>query len=268
MIYRPKLIAVDIDGTLLNSNSKLTERTKRALQRAMDQGIHVITATGRMYPSALPFVREIGMTSPCVFYNGAAIRNPVTGGSVFEKSLGVDLTRDVIRFYHDHGWYVQIYYNDQLYVMDSTDTKCKYYESIVKVKAIPMGVDFWDWDVDATKLLGIALDEKTFQYMTRVVKGKFSHRLHATTTWGSFVEMVNSEVNKAYGVDMAAKILGIDRSEVMVFGDSNNDKEMLEWAGCGVAMGNALPYLKELADEVAPSNDEDGIAQVVERFLF
>lgn len=267
MNYKPKLIAVDIDGTILNSNSKLTDRTKIALQRAMDQGIHVITATGRMYASAKPFVHTIGMKSPCVFYNGASIKNPSDGETIFERSLGVDLTRDVIRFYYEHGWYVQIYYNDMLYVMDSTDTRCKYYESIVKVKAIPMGVDFWDFDVDATKLLGIALDEKTFQYMSRVTKGRFAHRLHATTTWGSFVEMVHSDVNKAYGVERAGKILNIPREDIMVFGDANNDKEMLEWAGIGVAMGNAAKYIQDKADIVAPTNDDDGVAQVIETFL-
>ncbi|MEG1642282.1 MAG: Cof-type HAD-IIB family hydrolase [Synergistaceae bacterium] len=267
MSYKPKLIAVDIDGTILNSNTRLTERTKLALQKAMTQGIHVITATGRMYPSALPFVKQIGMTSPCVFYNGAAIRNPITGETIYEKSLGINLTRDVIGFYHDHGWYVQIYYNDKLFVMDSTDTKCKYYESIVKVKAIPMGIDFWDFDVDATKLLGIALDEKTFQKMARVTKGRFAHRLHASTSWSSFVEMVHSDVNKAYGVEMAAKTLGIKREDIMAFGDAGNDKEMIEWAGCGVAMGNAPQYLKDMADIVAPTNDDDGVAQIIEKFL-
>ncbi len=265
--FRPKLIALDLDGTILNSESRLTERTKSALQRAMGQGLHVLIATGRMYSSALAVIREIGTSSPCVFYNGAVIIDPVTDEVFYEKGLGRDLTAEVVDFYRRQGWYIQIYSDDMLYVLDNEDPRCKFYESIAKIDAVPLGEGFWNFRVNAIKLLGIAHEEEIFKKMLGDTKNHFGKRLYTTTSWGSFVEMVHPDVNKALGLEMAAKRLGITRKEILAIGDASNDKEMISWAGLGVAMGNAPDEVKAEADEIAPDNDHDGAAVTVERFL-
>ena len=143
MRCRPKLVALDMDGTLLNKSGVLTERTKAAVRAAREQGIYVTVATGRMYPSALPIILELGIDAPCVFYNGAVIKNPITHEVLYEKPISEELTCEVLDFYREHGWYLQIYHEDKLIVEDSSDPRCKYYESIAKINAVALGDDFF-----------------------------------------------------------------------------------------------------------------------------
>ena len=120
---RPRLIAVDIDGTILNSSSELSARTRNALRSAISSGMIVVAATGRMYPSALPVIREIGIKHPSIFYNGAVVRDPLSGKTLLEKGVGRDLTAEILSFYRQQGWYIQIYSDDRLYVTDSGDPR-------------------------------------------------------------------------------------------------------------------------------------------------
>ncbi|MEG1799311.1 MAG: Cof-type HAD-IIB family hydrolase [Synergistaceae bacterium] len=267
MSYRPKLIALDMDGTLLNSKSKLTPRTKDVLQRAVRSGIKIMIATGRMYPSALPIIREIGTEFPCVFYNGAVVRRPASGEKLYELGIGKELTSEVMDFYIERNWYIQVYHEDNLYVVDENDPRAKFYESISGISPIALGNDFRNFRTDSTKLLGIAGQGEDFAGMAQATKERFADRLYTATSWGAFVEMVNPSVNKAKGIEIAAGSEGISKEDVMAVGDAANDKEMVEWAGVGVAMGNATDALKTSADEIAGTNDEDGVAALVERYL-
>ena len=269
MNFKPKLIALDCDGTLLDSKSRLTERTKKTLQEAIRQGIYVVIATGRMYPSALPLINEIGTTAPCVFYNGALVRSPLTGQTFYQRGLGCELTADVVGFYLDHGWYIQMYYDDRLYVYDDQDERCKMYEGISGIKAAALGEEFraFSKEADSAKVLGISRDHGLFTQMLNATKERYGRRLYVASSWNAFVEMVHPEVNKARGVEKAAEAVGVAREDVMTFGDGSNDKEMIAWAGLGVAMANGAELAKAAADEIAPSNDEDGAAQVIERYL-
>ena len=267
MSRRPKLIALDMDGTLLNSKSEMTPRTKSVLQRAIKSGIKVMIATGRMYPSALPFIREIGTDFPCVFYNGAVVRRPNSGEKLYELGIGKELTAEVMNFYKERGWYLQIYHEDNLYVLDGEDTRAKFYEKISGIHPVSLGENFWNMSVDSTKLLGISGKNEDFENMANETKERFSSRLYTAASWGAFIEMVHPNVNKAKGIEIAAKSAGIARDDIMAIGDAANDKEMIEWAGVGVAMGNAAEELKTFADEVTGTNDEDGAAALVERYL-
>jgi len=266
-VFRPKLIAVDLDGTLLNGEGMVTERTALALRRAMEQGINVIIATGRMYSSALPTIRKLGIQSPCVFYNGALVRDPAAGRVYYEKGLGAELTAEVMDFYHSRGWYIQVYSDDRLYVLDDNDPRCKFYENIAKIDALALKDKFWDFRVDSIKLLGIAECKEDFKEMFNETKARFTGKLYTTTSWGAFVEMVHPDVNKARGLEIAARQMGIPRSAIAAVGDSLNDKEMISWAGVGVAMGNALDEVKAAADEIVSDNDHDGVAEAIEKFL-
>lgn len=266
-IFYPKLIAVDMDGTILNSSSELSTRTRNALRSAISLGIPVVVATGRMYPSALPVIKEIGISMPCIFYNGAIVRDPVSEEILLERGLGIELTAEVVSFYRKEGWYIQIYSDDRLYVIDRSDPRSRFYETISKIPPVSLGEDFWNFKVDSTKLLGIALDEKNFALMAEKTKSHFDGRIYTATSWGAFVEITHPDVNKAKGLAIVAERLGVDSKDVLVIGDGVNDAEMIRWAGHGVAMGNAPPQVKAAADETAPGNDSDGAAIIVERYL-
>lgn len=267
MSFIPKLIAFDIDGTILNTSSRLSPATENALRGAMDAGIKVIIATGRMYPSAMKALGHLKIDAPCVFYNGAVLRNPTTGETLWARFMDRRCVSRVLDFYHKNKWYIQIYSNDRLYVADRDDDRCRFYEKLSGIEAIPVGDGIWRFEARAEKLLGISLDELVFHEMHSRTVSRFGSEIYVATSWGRFVEMAHRSVNKARGVERAAASLGIGREDVMAFGDGNNDKEMIEWAGCGVAMANAPDVVRAAADEVTLSNEEDGVAAVINRIL-
>lgn len=266
-IFTPGLIALDMDGTILNSSSELSSRTRNALRAAISCGIHVAVATGRMYPSALPVIKEIGISTPSIFYNGAVVRDPVSGEILLERGLGKELTAEILSFYREKDWYIQIYSDDKLYVKDNHDPRSRFYENISKILPVSLGEDFWNFSVNSTKLLGIALDDRTMALMAEKTKSRFNDRIYMATSWEAFVEIVHPEVNKAKGLALVAEKLGVDTKNVLAIGDGTNDTEMIKWAGHGVAMGNAPDIVKAAADEIAPDNDGDGAAIIVERYL-
>ena len=265
--WRPKLIALDIDGTILDEAGKLTQRTETVLKKAIACGIKVILVTGRMYPSALPLIRKIGIDAHCVFYNGALVRHPVTGSTLYEKGLGVELTSSVVDFFHENDWYIQMYNNDNVYVTDSTDSRCIRYEAISKIKPVELGSDLWNFRVDSTKLLGVSLSKEIFFDMLNKTKERFGSSIHITPSWEVFVEIMHPCVNKAAGLEKAVLAEGVLRSDVMAVGDGYNDVEMLSWAGLGVAMGNAPSAVKAVSDIVTLGNDNEGAAAVIEPYL-
>lgn len=267
MSFVPKLIAIDIDGTMLNSENKLTSRTKDTIRKAVKQNFNVVVATGRMYTSALPIIKEAGIYLPSIFFDGALIRNPKTHETLHERGLGEELTAEILSFYRSNGWYIQAYFDDNLFVVDNNDPRCKQYESIAKVSAVSLGDDFWNFHVDSSKLLGIENDSIYFQNILNRTREAFGNRIYSAPSWGAFIEITHPNVNKANALSMVARKLGISQEEVLAIGDSYNDIEMLEWAGHGVAMGNAYNSIKAVADEIAADNNQDGAAQIIERYL-
>ena len=264
---RPKLIALDMDGTMLDGESRLTERTKRALRAAQDAGIRVVAATGRMYPSAMIHINDVGIKGACIFYNGALIRDTATGETLYQRYLGRELAADILSFFHDRGWYVQMYCDDRLVVMDDADERCKFYENICGQKAVALGERFWTCGCDSAKMLGVSFDKELFSKMCEDVRREFGSRIYQATSWNAFIEMVHPSVNKAESLRRVCELYGVAREDVMAIGDGGNDAEMIRWAGTGVAMGNARDAVKEAADIVAPPNTEDGSAQIVEAAL-
>lgn len=265
--FDPKLIAFDIDGTVLNEERELTPRTEAALKNAIAAGIKVVSATGRMYPSARPILRQIGITSPCVVYNGAQVRDPVSEDIVFELALEGELTSEVLSFFHENNWYAQIYHDDKLLVEDDGDERCLYYEMVSGVKAVPLGKRFWDFNGPSVKILGIAFESDVYQDMVKRTAEELGDRLYTAESQDVFIEMVHHDVNKARSLARVAKALGIEQKDVLAFGDGVNDREMLAWAGVGIAMGNAPSRVKACADMTALDNDSDGVAVIIEKLL-
>ncbi len=264
---RPKLIALDMDGTMLDGESRLTERTKLALRAAQAAGIRVVAATGRMYPSAMIHINDVGIKGACIFYNGALIRDTETGATLYERNLGTELSAEILAFFRSRGWYVQMYSDDRLVVMDDADERCRFYENICGQKAVALGEKFWTCGLDSAKMLGISCDEEIYAEMCAEVRREFGSRLYQATAWNAFIEMVHPSVNKAESLRRVCSLYGIAREDVMAIGDGGNDAEMIRWAGVGVAMGNARGAVKEAADVIAPLNTEDGAAQIVEAAL-
>ena len=261
-----RLIAFDMDGTLLNASSDLTPRTQRALQRVMDAGAMISLSSGRMTESMLPIARQIGVNAPMILYNGALIYDHRDGRTLYSRAIPGELAISIARTVEELGLYLQVYPGEGFYCAERTGYT-KMYEESCRVHCQTLGQPISAWlKGSAVKLLAIGpapkVDEARALLTERFPKGASFFKSRDT-----FLEMVAEGVDKGQALFALADAVGVSMDEVMAFGDEQNDAPMLRAAGCGVAMGNAVELCKAAAQVIAPKNTEDGVAQVLEAYL-
>ena len=259
-----KLIAIDLDDTLLDNRQQLSPRTLAVLQQAMRNGVAVTIATGRMFQSALPFATELGIKLPLITYNGALIRQGDNGETIFHRPIETELAQELADLFRRRNWYLQKYVDDRLYVAE-LDKNAQFYADYAKVEAIPLGDSFFYMNEAPTKMLSMGEPAELAAISTEL-DSRFGGRLYLASSKKRYLEMVDARVNKGQALDFLAGRLGILQHEVMAIGDSMNDLDMIQYAGIGVAMGNANPTVRAAADFVTLGNSEDGVAAAVEKF--
>ncbi|ELR99710.1 Cof-type HAD-IIB family hydrolase [Gloeocapsa sp. PCC 73106] len=268
-----KLLVLDIDGTIAGSSNQITPVVKSAIQRVQQQNIQVTLATGRMYRSALPFYYDINSNLPLLAYNGAWIQNPRTQQMHQHLPVSVKIALELLEYFESplltpyFGFHV--YLEDQLYVKELTPATKEYAERS-QVEAIAVGDLRGLLNSPPTKLLAIA--HQPNQIMKKLIpdlRQRYSvEELYLTQSAHNLFEAIHPRVNKGKAVEyLAETLLGISREQVMVIGDNFNDIEMLDYGGWSIAMGNAPPEVKKIADWVAPSVEEDGVAVAIDKFF-
>lgn len=263
-----KLIAIDLDGTLLNREKKISPRNKHVLEQAMAAGHHVVIATGRPPRSSLEYYHELNLHTPMINFNGALVhhaKDEAWGHHHFplERELALDVIEVCERF-DIHNVMVEI--KDDFYLKHADDEMVR----ILCAGAPPVAVGHIPHllEDDPTAVLikpNVSTLPQLRSHLQEHHADVIEHRV-----WGApwnVIEVIKNGVTKASGLQVVAQSLGVAREHVIAFGDEDNDFEMIEWAGHGVAMGNGHPKLKELAKEVTDTNDRDGIAMVLERLL-
>jgi len=260
-----KLVAVDMDDTLLDGTLQVSPRTCEAIRKAQEQGVVVTIATGRMFTSALPFAKQLNIQAPLITYNGGMIRYPISKKMVFHKTIEADVAGKIVELFRQRGWYLQSYMNDELYVIERSE-KAKSYEKFANVKAVAVGAKFYSMKHEPTKMLSLA-EPHEIQQIQEIVNAQFRDDVFATTSKSTFLELTHPSVNKGHALSVLAAKLNISREEVMAIGDSNNDYPMIEYAGFGVAMGNASARVKEIAQAVTAHNNAHGVAEAIEKYV-
>ncbi len=260
-----KLVAIDIDDTLLTDDMKITAKTRRALEQAIGQGVIVTLATGRMYASAKLIAGQLALNVPIITYQGSLVKKLLDEQVIYERSVPEMEARMIFEYAKEHGLHLQAYHNDILLVKED-NRKIKHYAKLLNIPytVVP---DFDKWaSKPLTKLLIIddpdRLDEIKHE-LTAVLGGN----VHLTKSKPNYLEFLHPEGTKGHAVRYLADHFGIGIDQVIAIGDSWNDREMLEAAGLGVAMGNAIPALKEIADYVTLSNNDEGVTHVFEKFV-
>ncbi|MBO8142333.1 MAG: HAD family phosphatase [Firmicutes bacterium] len=260
-----RLVAVDLDDTLLNEDLAISPRSRRAIARAQKAGIAVVLATGRMFPSARPYALSLGLTGPLITYNGAMIKT-AAGNLWWHRPVPRDVALEVLDWAQSAGGAVQCYLDDRLCVPRITE-EVRYYTEIAGIPAQAVGdMRRLLSEGEPTKMLSVGSPEAVRAWEADL-KARFGPRLAVTISKPRFVEMLRPGVSKASALAEVARRLGVDRGDVLAIGDSFNDLEMLDWAGVGVAMGNAPPEVQAAADHVVRSNVEEGVAEAIERFV-
>lgn len=256
-----KLIASDMDDTLLSSDIKISEKNSEAIHEAMGRGIVFVIATGRMYVSVLPFAGKLGLDVPLITYNGALVKGSKSGKVYYEQPLKLETALELLHYCKEKDYYVQSYVGDELLVKEATVYSAAY-TKISGVPAKPVGEQLYHPERAPYKLLAMAQPER-FMSVWQDLQEKFKGKVTVTSSRDNFLELMEPGVNKWNAVKAIAASYGIRPDEIMCIGDSNNDLCMIENAGYGVAVANAKPAVRAAARIVTASNDEDGVAKVI-----
>ncbi len=260
-----KLVALDLDDTLLDSELKISPETARAVSAAVEQGVTVTLATGRMYSSARPYALELGLDVPLITYQGALVKTSRSQEVLYHSPVPLELAREMIGYLFSRGFDVNLYMEDQLYAQAGN----RWVEEYRKIARVPCQTvpDLLASLTTAPDKFLVIDEEPQLDRLASVLRQMVGDKLHITKSKPFFLEFTHPEADKAKALAHLAARLGIAREEVMAVGDSYNDLEMLEYAGTGIAMGNARPEIKAKADYVTLGNDAHGVAEAIYRFV-
>lgn len=267
-----RLLVVDLDGTVVGESNQITPTVIAAVQAAQRQGVRVAIATGRMYRSALRFHQVLGSDLPLMTYQGALIKNPGDGEVIRHWALSPDYATKLLDYLEQpelrDRLSIHFYINDQLYVREITqDTRL--YAKRSNIEPIAVGDLRQIVDQKPTKILALSCDPALIDDLLVSLRSRYSPaELYFTKSVATFLEATHPLVNKGTAVRyLAEEMLGLRAENVMTIGDNFNDLEMLQYAGVGVAMGNAPEPVKAIARWVAPEVEADGVAVAIQKFV-
>jgi Cof subfamily protein (haloacid dehalogenase superfamily) len=218
-----------------------------------------------MFRAVRPYAREAGIDDPVICYQGAVVAEPQSGRWLRHVPIPLDLGREAIAALDEAGFPMNCYVDDELYVAEVTEG-ARRYADFQHLELHEVG-DLLQWlDRPPTKLVVID-DPKVLDELEERMKAHFDGRLYISKSLPYFLEFAAPNVTKAAGLDFLSQRLGFTSERTVSFGDGENDIELLEWAGFGVAVANAHERVKAVADFVCPSVDDEGVAQVLNAYL-
>ena len=260
-----KLIATDMDGTLLTSASEISPKNAEAIRSAVNAGIKVVLATGRPIQGVRKYIAKLGLCGPVITYNGAVIADSATEEILYEVSMNRADAELSLKLGTEYDTTMCIWSRGQLYTNKLNDRAYDYMK-ISGVEPI-LVTDFAGiLDRGITKILWYD-DVEMIGQMPAEMATKGFRETEFCLSRPFFLEFFSSKASKANAIAKLCEMYDITPAEVVAFGDAPNDLSMIEFAGLGVAMGNALPEVKDVADMVTATNDEDGVAVVIEGLL-
>lgn len=261
---KPHLIVLDLDGTLLTDQKVISLKTKLTLNKAMEAGHEVMIATGRPYRSSETFYKELGLTTPIVNFNGAFVHHPTNNHwGTYHTPIGLNVVHEVVESMHNFDFHnIVAEVLDDVYVHHHDEQLMDIFR--FGDPTITTG-DLRNYlKTDPTSILIHAPYERVQEihdHLSSVHAEVIDHR-----RWGApwhVIEIVKSGMSKAVGLNRVSKSMGIARENIIAFGDEDNDLEMIDFVGVGVAMGNAIDSLKNIANEITLTNNDDGIAELL-----
>ena len=261
-----QLVAMDLDGTLLTSDTKITPRTLKALQDCADAGVKVIFSSGRMLSSIAKVAEQASYLSGIIGYNGALIAEWPSKRIMRETPIPSTMARRLVTDLKKSGVHINVYLNDTLYIEEMNEAARNY------CKNTAVEPSFANFDellnrraASPTKVLIIGKPE-VLDGMAEEYRADYPE-LHVTKSRPHFLEFTAFGVNKGTALKELAELLGVTRERIVAIGDAPNDLDMIKYAGLGAVVGNSFEQVKAEADLVAPSNDEEGVAWVIERHI-
>ena len=261
-----ELLALDLDGTVIGEDKKLSPTIKEAIAAAQKKGVKVIIATGRMFVSALPYAKQLGLSGPIVTYNGALIKHLKKEQTMGHFPVSLSTARQIIQDAEKMNIHLNLYLDDRLYVSEKNSYSDGYAE-FTGVTAHPVGslLDFMDQP--PTKLLAIEEDRNRFEEIFSFFEDKYSQEVFLTESQHHYLEFCSPKATKGRGLAMVADHFDIAQENTMALGDSGNDRTMIQWAGIGGAVQTGIEEVKKEADFIFPEPEKQGVASVIEKYI-
>jgi len=259
------LVAVDMDGTLLNEKKQITEHTRSTIKKATDSGINVCLSTGRPLCGVRKFLEQLSLDSPVITCNGAAVIDPVGKIMIYSRLLQPEAAQKIWQQGLSYNTSMCIWAGDELFV-NRFDERIDDYKRLSEVE--PQLVR--DFDELAQKGISKILwydKAKNIDFFRQELDKKSSlYHVKYVTSDPRFLEFTDEHVSKGEALKRLGEYLGVPRENIMAIGDGENDLTMLEYAGLGVAMANASESIRERCRYITESNINDGAAKAIERF--
>ena len=263
-----KLIALDLDGTLTDDKKNITSHTLEALMQVQHQGVRVVLASGRPPYGMRPLARQLHLEQYggiILCYNGGHVEDCTTGEVYVERQLPEEVLPMLHRFQQESGMTLMTYYEDKIYTEHPDDE----YVGISAFNNKMQVVGLTDFVSQAprplNKCLMVGPHDKQVVWEKKIREAT-SSQLYVCHSTPYFIEILPKGIDKGPSLVSLCHRLGISPSEMMTFGDSNNDKQMILLAGIGVAMGNADDDIRQVADFVTLDNNSDGVAHALKHF--
>ena len=269
-----KMVAFDLDGTLLNSEKKISEATRTALERAIGQGVVVLPATGRPLVGVPQELKEFPGIRYAVTANGARVVDLQTGETVCESTLPLEMAEKILDIFDTYDCHQEIFANGVSFASKKTEANIYDYfksrhhaEYTLNTRTFVESVRMQARELGRPleKVQAMFCDEESF----KDAKNKLDQLsgIVATDAIGNNWEVNKEGTDKGNALIQLGKVLGIEKDEIMALGDGMNDYAMIEKVGFGVVMENGVDELKQIAKHITASNDEDGVAKAIEQFV-
>lgn len=286
-----KLVAIDLDGTMLDSYGMVTEKTKKTIKKVEEQGVNVIIASGRPIDSIKSIANEIDSKKYFISGNGAIIYDMEKEEIIYEKCMPKEKILEIIKICEENSIAYNVYTEKEI-LATALKYNVLYYnkENLKKEESkktkITIVKDMYEYvkNKEDTNFLKITVCDETKSVFNSIIR-KFkeikdievldvSHMSRKTIRQGTedfsieyyYTEISRANVDKWYAIEYLMENLNLKREEIMAIGDNINDKMMIENAGLGIAMEQSTPVIKIIADDVAPSNNDDGVAKILQKY--
>lgn len=275
MTLRYRLLALDMDGTLLNPYGSVNPATARAVAAAVEAGVYVVLASGRAPRHMVDVHGDLELTTPLVAFNGALVYDVAMDQVIHHQPIDLDAVRRIAHLLKEHDPSINLHVETQVGGQDRWNVEVvdeRLLDSALRWKAEPphtVGEIRQLLSDEATRVskLWFYAPSDTMAAIKRRLLTELDEHIATLAFDDVTLTILSSGVSKAAGVAWVAERYGVSQAEVMAIGDDLNDVPMLGWAGLGVAMGNARPVAREVAAAMTASNAEDGVARAIERWV-
>ncbi|CAM4415765.1 Cof-type HAD-IIB family hydrolase [Vibrio agarivorans] len=264
-----KLIALDLDGTLLSSDKSISVENQQAIAKAREAGVTVVLASGRPIQGMRDKLELLNINSDKDFvlcYNGSMVQNIATGEIIHQQIIDGKAAKKVARLAKEMGVYVHAFSTEHGLITTEHNPYTDVEANINGLDITEMNFESLSDDHPIIKVMMVA-DAETLTKTSANIPAELREEFTVVQSAPIFLEFLNPLANKGIGVAAIAEHLGIKQEEVMTMGDAENDHHMLKYAGLGIAMSNAMEETKQIADHITVSNNEHGVAVCIEEFI-